>query len=123
MAYLELIEQAHIMGELYWRLGDVYAQLTDPDAQLARIQQLRTDLRNAFDPLMRCVRVTVLEGPASVAEAAEAVQQAASKSNGALWMISQDQPGAREHFDESHRIFRVQLGRFIEAARAAMNAL
>jgi hypothetical protein len=33
-AYLEFIEQAHIKGELYWRLGDVYAQLTDPDEHL-----------------------------------------------------------------------------------------
>ena len=55
-AYLEFIEQAHITGELYWRLGDVYAQLTDPDEQLVRIQQLRADLRDAFDPLSRCAR-------------------------------------------------------------------
>jgi hypothetical protein len=122
-AYLELIEQAHIIGEHYWRLGDVYVQLTDPDAQLARIQQLRTDLRDAFDPLMRCVRVVVLEGPAPVAEAAEAIQEMASKSNRALRMISQNEPGAREHFDEAHRIFRVRLAEFIEAARGSINAL
>lgn len=29
-AYLEFIEQAHITGELHWRLGDIYAQLADP---------------------------------------------------------------------------------------------
>lgn len=120
-AYLELIEQAHVMGELYWRLGDVYAQLTDPDAQSARIHELRTDLRDAFDPLMRHVRVIVLEGPAFVAEAAEAVQQAASKSNSALAKVSQGEPGASEHFDEAHRVFRLQLDGFIVAARAAMN--
>ena len=120
-AYLELIEQAHLMGELYWRLGDVYAQLTDPDAQLARIDELRDELRNAFDPLMRCVRVVALEGPAPVAETAEAVKDAASRANGALWMISQSKPEADEHFDQAHRAFRVQLERFIEAARSAMN--
>ena len=120
-AYLELIEQAHVTGELYWRLGDVYAQLTDPDAQLARIDRLRTDLRDAFDPLKRCVRVTILEGPASVVEAAEAIERTASKANGALWMISQNHPDARERFDEAHQAFRRQLDRFIEAARTAMN--
>jgi hypothetical protein len=120
-AYLEVIEQAHVMGELYWRLGDVYAQLTDPDEQLARIQGLRADLRDAFDPLMRCVRVTVLEGPAPVAEAAEAVQRAASESNEALWMISQQEPDARKRFDEAHQNFRLQLERFIKMARSAMN--
>jgi hypothetical protein len=118
-AYLEFIEQAHVTGELHYRLGDVYAQLTDPDDQLVRIQQLRTDLRNAFDPLMRCARVIVLEGPAPVAEAAEAVRQAASDANTALWMISQGEIGARERFDEANLIFRSQLERFIESARTA----
>jgi hypothetical protein len=119
-AYLEFIEQAHITGELYWRLGDVYAQLIGSDAQLAGIQQLRIELRDAFDPLMRCARVLVLEGPEPVAEAAEAVKQAASDSNKALWIVSQGEAGARERFDEAHRIFRFQLERFIEAARTAM---
>lgn len=119
-AYLEFIEQAHITGELYWRLGDVYAQLTDTDEQLARIHQLRADLRDAFDPLMRCARIIVLEGPAPVAEAAESVKQAASDSNGALWMVAQGETGAREHFDDAHRIFRLQLDGFIQAARNAM---
>jgi hypothetical protein len=122
-AYLELMEQAHITGELYWRVGDVYAQLTDPQAQLARIQELRTELRSAFDPLMRCVRVIVLEGPASVAEAAEGVQKAAADSNRALWIVSRSEPGAREHFDEGHQLYHRQLDRFIEAARTAMSTL
>jgi hypothetical protein len=119
-AYLELIEQAHVIGELYWRLGDVYAQLSDADAQRARVEELRIDLRDAFDPLMRCARVIVLEGPASVADAAEAVKLAASEANTALWMVSQDGPGARERFDEAHRVFRFKLDGFIVAARAAM---
>ncbi len=119
-AYLEFIEQAHITGEFYWRLGDVYAQLTDPGEQLARIQQLRADLRDAFDPLSRCTRVITLEGSAPVVEAAEAVRQAASDANHVLWEISQAERGARERFDEACRIFRVQLSNFIEAAQAAM---
>jgi hypothetical protein len=94
-AYLEFIEQAHITGELYWRLGDVYAQLTDPGEQLDRIQRLRADLRGAFDPLSRCARVIILEGPAPVVEAAEAVRQAAADANHFLWEISRAENGAR----------------------------
>jgi hypothetical protein len=119
-AYLEFIEQAHITGELYWRLGDVYAQPTDPDEQLVRIQQLRADLRDAFDPLSRCARVIILEGPESVVEAAETVKQAASDANHVLWEISRAETGARERFNEAYRIFRVRLSKFIEAAQAAM---
>src|SRR5262249_39781471 len=83
-AYLDFIEQAHITGELYFRLGDVYAKLSDDDDRLAGIQQLRSHLRDAFDPLMRSARLVALEGPAAVAEAAEAVRHAALGANGAM---------------------------------------
>lgn len=119
-AYLEFIEQAHVTGEYYYRLGDVYAQPANADARLARINQLRSDLRDAFDPLQRCARVVVLEGSAPVADAAESVRQAVSDSNAALWMISRGEVGARERFDEAHRFFRARLEEFIEAARIAM---
>ncbi len=121
-AYLEFIEQAHITGELYYRVGDVYAQPTDEQAQLARIEQLITDLRDAFDPLNRCTRVVVLEGPESVAEAAESVKRAASDSNRALRRVSQGEPNARERFDEAHRVFRGQLAGFITTARSALGS-
>jgi hypothetical protein len=121
-AYLEFIEQAHITGELHWRLGDIYVQVADPDDQLARLNQLRDELRDAFDPLMRCARTISLEGPAPVAEAAEAVRRAASDANGGLWMLSQGMDGATERFDQAHRVFRRELDRFIEAARTAMQS-
>jgi hypothetical protein len=120
-AYLEFIEQAHITGELYYRLGDIYAQVTDPAEQLARINQLRDNLRNAFDPLMRCARTISLEGPAPAAEAADAVRQAASAANTALHQISQAEDGATERFQKAHQTYRLELERFIETARAAMH--
>jgi hypothetical protein len=119
-AYLEFIEQAHITGELHWRVGDIFAQSAGPDDQLARIQQVRSDLRDAFDPLMRCARAVFLEGPAPVADAAEAVHQAASEANSVLGMFSLGENGARELFDESCQVFRLHLKKFIETARSAV---
>ncbi|MFH8491166.1 Sir2 family NAD-dependent protein deacetylase [Streptomyces longisporoflavus] len=122
-AYLELMEQAHVTGELYWRVGDVYAQLPHADDRLARIEELRTQLRDAFDPLMRCVRVIVLEGPEAPAQAARAVLEAASEANSALWRVSRNEPQARERFDEAHERFRHRLEEFITTAHAALNTL
>ncbi|MCX4974661.1 hypothetical protein [Streptomyces sp. NBC_00620] len=121
-AYLDLMEQAHITGQLYWTAGDAFYQLADPAARLTRIQELRTELRSAFDPLMRCVRVIVLEGPAPAAEAAEALMQTAAEANSALRRVSQGDPGAREEFDETHEAFRHRLEQFIAEARTAMIA-
>jgi Fe-S cluster assembly scaffold protein SufB len=118
-AYLDFLEQAHVTGELYYRLGDVYVQVADPNDQLARIDDLRSDLRDAFDPLMRAARMVVLEGPAAVAEAAEAVRQAASDANRAMWRITQSDAGARDHFDAARHVFQTHLTEFIEASRTA----
>ncbi|MCX4574836.1 hypothetical protein [Streptomyces sp. NBC_01571] len=120
-AYLDLMEQAHLTGQLYWRVGDAYAQLDDPDDRLTRVQELRDELRAAFDPLMRGVRVVVLEGPVRAAEAANALQQAAAQANRALWRVTCGDPGARERFDEAHAAFRHTLERFTGTARDAMS--
>ncbi|MFC9846519.1 hypothetical protein ACFWFF_18930 [Streptomyces sp. NPDC060223] len=122
-AYLDLMEQAHITGQLYWRVGDAFYQLPDPADQLTRIQELRTELRSAFDPLMRCVRVIVLEGPAPAAEAAEVLLAAAAEANGALAGVSDDDnPQSRARFEETHGVFRDRLEQFIGEARTAMVA-
>jgi hypothetical protein len=120
-AYLDFIEQAHITGELYFRLGDIYAQVADPGEQLARLDQLRRNLRDAFDPLMRCARAVSLEGPAFVAGAAESVCQAASDANSALRGLSQGHDGAAERFDQAHRTFRQDLEQFITVGRTAVH--
>jgi hypothetical protein len=119
-AYLDFLEQAHATGELYYRLGDVYAQLTDPKEQMARIQKVRVELRDKFDPLMRSTRVVLLEGPAPVADTAEAVKQAVADTNTALWMISRNEPEAHERFDAAHHVFLSKVDEFIESARTAM---
>lgn len=121
-AYLDLMEQAHVTGELYWRVGDAYVQLVDRAARLTRIEELRTQLRNVFDPLMRCVRVIVLEGPDTVAQAARGVLEAASEANSALWRVAQEEPQAREHFDEAQKRFRDCLEEFIDAAHTAVSS-
>ncbi|WP_219460001.1 hypothetical protein [Nonomuraea rhizosphaerae] len=121
-AYLEFLEQAHITGEHYFRLDDIYMQLTRPDEQLEKLEDLRTALRDAYDPLARCARVVVLEAPEAVAAGAEAVVQAASNANSALRGIAQGTPEGRSRFDAARQTYRDQLQIFIETARATLGS-
>ncbi|GAA3082767.1 hypothetical protein GCM10010449_03360 [Streptomyces rectiviolaceus] len=57
---------------------------------------------------MHSVRVVVLEGPPATAEAAQGVLDAAKKANRCLWRITCGDADAH--------------ARFVEAARAAMEA-
>lgn len=122
-AYLEFLEHAHITGELYYRLGDVYMQLTRPDEQASKIHELRTVLRDAYDPLARCARVVLLEGSEAIAAQAEAVQDAVTHANGALWEIAQGAPDAQARFNHAHQVFRDRLQSFVETARATLWSL
>lgn len=119
-AYLELIEHGHVTSQLYWKVGDAYVQLPEHKARLARIEELRVDLRAAFDPLMRSCRIVVLEGPSPVAEAAEAVKEAAGKANKALWDVSRGEKDARKKFDAAEKVFLDCLAQFTSAAQTAM---
>ncbi|MFD1547357.1 hypothetical protein [Nonomuraea guangzhouensis] len=64
----------------------------------------------------------LLEGPEAVAAKAEAVKQAATDANGALWYIAQGAPEARSRFDNAHQVFRDRLQSFIETARATIGS-
>ncbi|MFD5540999.1 hypothetical protein ACFWIJ_25080 [Streptomyces sp. NPDC127079] len=121
-AYLELMGHAHIVGELYRRVLDAFHQITDPDQQLTRFEELRSELREAYDPLMHSVRFVVLEGPSATAEAAQAVLNAARETSGCLWRITCHDADARARFDEGQGAYLRCLERFVEAARAAMEA-
>ncbi|MEV0909392.1 hypothetical protein [Streptomyces hokutonensis] len=83
------------------RVLDAFVQLADPERLLNRIDELRTELREAYDPFMHSVRVVVLEGPPDTAEAAQAVLESAKRVNRALWRLSCGETGARARFDEA----------------------
>ncbi|MGQ4329952.1 hypothetical protein [Streptomyces hayashii] len=94
-AYLELMQRAHDMAELYWKVSDAFLQTPGPQQQLARLEELRIELREAYAPLMQCVRVVALEGPAATADAAQAIQDPPLKVNQCLWHIpAETQTGA-----------------------------
>ncbi|MGX1541856.1 hypothetical protein [Streptomyces adustus] len=122
MAYLELMERAHVTGELYRRVLDSLRELSDSGQQLTRLEELRLELREAYAPLMHSVRVVVLEGPSQTAVAAQAVLDAALKANRCLWRITRGDATERTRFDEVRDSYLERQTRFVESARVAMEA-
>ncbi|MBB5926486.1 hypothetical protein [Streptomyces echinatus] len=120
-AYADVIERAHETAELYFQ---VKGALTRSDEQLVRhIAALRGELRVAFDPLMRCIRLVVLEGPARVAEAAEALSQSVITANRALHPLEQAGEGAQAAYEVAEAEFHRRLEKFTAAAREALSSI
>jgi hypothetical protein len=120
-AYADVIQRAHETAELHFQ---VKGALTGPDEQLVqRIETLRGELRAAFDPLMRCIRLAILEGPTPVAEAAEALSESVITANRALHPLEQAGEGAQPAYDLAEIEFHRQLERFTAAAREALGSI
>ncbi|MGW0854037.1 hypothetical protein [Streptomyces sp. NPDC002690] len=121
-AYLDLMQRSHETAELYRNVADTFHETPDPQQQSARLGELRLELRGAYAQLMQSVRVVVLEGPDTTAEAAQTVQDAALRANQCLWHITRGDTDARAHFDTARTAYRQCQARFVERARAATEA-
>ncbi len=90
---------------------------------MRRIEELRGELRVAFDPLMRCIRLAILEGPTSVAEAAEALSKSVITANRALHPLERSGEGAQAAYESAEAEFHRQLERFTASAREALTSI
>lgn len=82
-AYVDLIEQAQRMGDLYWKVTDAH-EIGDPDERLATLRDLRIRLRGEYAVLRQRVWVADLEGPPEVASAADLLRRSTSANYRAL---------------------------------------
>lgn len=120
-AYADVIERAHEAAELHFQ---VKRALTGPNEDLAqRIEELRGELRVAFDPLMRCIRLAILEGPTRVAEAAEALSKSVITANRALHPLEQSDEGAQDRYELAVAEFHRRLDQFTASAREALSSI
>ncbi|MGW9173858.1 hypothetical protein [Streptomyces decoyicus] len=117
-AYLDLIEQTHRMGELFWEISATL-RLPGSAARTTALGELRDREVAEYAKIRRCARVVELEGPASAAAAALALQKATRPFYAAL---SDDPPGdadRRDAFDAAYSPFWAALEDFVDAAREA----
>jgi cell division inhibitor SulA len=117
-AYADVIERAHEVAELHFQVKGVLT-LHD-EQQTPEVERLRDELRAAFEPLMRCVRLTSLEGPVTVAEAVEALLASVSAANGSLHSLKEADKAARVAYELAEAEFRRQLEHFTATAREAL---
>lgn len=123
-AYLDLIEQTHHMGELFWEISAAL-RLPGSPARTTALGELRERELAEYAKIRRCARVVELEGPPSAATAALALQQATGPFYAAMTAdLSHDANGRHdsadsEDFDAAFRPFWAALEDFVDAARTA----
>ena len=61
-AYVSLIEQAHRMAELYWKVSDIHQSAGPRTEQLPALKEVRTGLREEYGKLRHFIWVITLAG-------------------------------------------------------------
>ena len=119
-AYVDVIEQAQRMGDLYWKVTDAH-QITDAGERLAALEELRLRLRGEYAVLRQRVWVVDLEGPAEVASAADRLRRSTSDNWRALGAMIAGEADAAQRFDECYAPFWQSVVIFVEVARRALH--
>ncbi|MER6053035.1 hypothetical protein ABT168_37305 [Streptomyces sp. NPDC001793] len=117
-AYLDLIEQTHCIGELYWEIS---AELRESasDTRTARLDGLLDREVAEYAKIRRCARVVELEGPPSAAASALALQKATGPFYEALRAGLADGTDCQEQFNAAYSTFWKRLEQFVDTARDA----
>ncbi len=119
-AYLDVIEHAHRMGELYWEISAT-RHIEDPAERVRALTVIQPRERDAYAQLRHGVRVVDLEGPPSVAAAAEALKGETRYFYRALGAMVRGEAGADDEFRSRYEPFWAALARFIDSARDALH--
>ncbi|MEV7525387.1 hypothetical protein [Streptomyces sp. NPDC091371] len=122
-AYVSLIEQAHKMAELYWRVSDVRESAATRTEQLPALKEVRSGLREEYAKLRHVIWVISLEGPDNVAEAAETLRLSTRPAYQALEASIMGDPDALTRFDECYDPFWQAVLTFVSSARTAVHDL
>ncbi|TPQ23644.1 hypothetical protein [Streptomyces sporangiiformans] len=119
-AYVDVIEQAQRMGDLYWKVTDTH-EISDADDRLLTLKDLRLRLRGEYAVLRQRVWVADLEGPPEVASAADQLRRSTSDNYRALGAMIAGEPDAAERFDACYRPFWESVVHFVDTARSALH--
>ncbi|MEV5815319.1 hypothetical protein [Streptomyces mutabilis] len=119
-AYVDLIEQAHRIAELYWRVTELHRSGAHEENVVA-FKELRSSLRKEYGQLRNLVWIVTLEGPDSVARAAEQMRLATQPRFRALGALIEGRPDAARDFDALEDPYWKTIHDFVAAAKAAVH--
>ncbi|GAA2641367.1 hypothetical protein [Streptomyces vastus] len=119
-AYVDVIEQAQRMGDLYWKVTDAH-KITDVGERLAALEDLRLRLRGEYAVLRQRVWAVDLEGPAVVASAADRLRESTSNDFRALEAMIAGEEGAAQRFADCFPPYWQSVVTFVEVARRAIH--
>ncbi len=117
-AYLDLIEQTHRMGELFWEISTVL-RLPRSGTRTSTLGELQDREVAEYAKIRRCARVVELEGPPAAAAAALTLQKATRPFYAALRADLTGDPEGHDAFDAAYRPFWKALEDFVDAAQDA----
>ncbi|MBA2811724.1 hypothetical protein E0500_031485 [Streptomyces sp. KM273126] len=117
-AYANLIEQAQRMGDLYWKV--THARTDGTEADRARLVELRERQRDEYGKLRHCVWIVSLEGPETVADAADTLRHATTPPYRALEAMIEGDPSAADRFEACRDPFWQSVISFAAAAREVL---
>ncbi|MGE7388196.1 hypothetical protein ACQKM2_22270 [Streptomyces sp. NPDC004126] len=122
-AYVNLIEQAHKMAELYWKVSDIFASGGTRTEQVPALKEVQVSLREEYSKLRHFIWIISLEGPDDVAEAAESLRLSTRPPYQALTASIAGDAGALATFDQCYDPFWQSVLAFVSTARAAVHDL
>ncbi|MFD5027221.1 hypothetical protein [Streptomyces sp. NPDC058373] len=120
-AYREMSAAVHGLSEVFWRVEEADAAAAGR-SRTDILTQMGTAARTALNEVTRGSREVVLEGPAPVADAAQALRHAALTTTGLLGRLTTGGEDERARYDAAYQEFRSQHLAFLELARVALEA-
>ncbi|EFL22685.1 hypothetical protein SSOG_02399 [Streptomyces himastatinicus ATCC 53653] len=118
-AYLELIEQIHIMGDFYWEISAAQRN-GDFRTRPALLDETLERERDHYGKLRHRARVVELEGPAAAGEAARKLQKSTGRFHRSLVAMAADDPEAIRRFNDAYSPFWATLGDFVDVAKTSL---
>jgi hypothetical protein len=122
IAYLDLIQHLQSLRPIRFRIKESN-EVTDPDQRIAGLREQLVAMRHGQDQFLNLLRVIAVEGPSPVIACAESLGESISSARKDIEALIDGHTEAIDRFELHFSEGSENLQRFIEAVRAALDAM